>query len=133
MHKAMSNGMNIQYDKYMSTKDALKQIRLMKEDRIKGQLKSQSLVITSIWNYSHCSFTNSWTNVLDKLPRNLYSFVVRYLGNTLANATNTLKWGISNDSRCPLCGDAQTLGHVVGGCKVSLDEKRYNWRHDSIL
>ena len=105
----------------------------MKEDRIRGELKSQSLVITAIWDYTCNTFTNSWSNVLDKLPRNIYSFVVRYLSNSLANATNTLKWGTSNDSKCAFCGEAQTLGHVVGGCKVSLHEKRYNWRHDSML
>ena len=27
----------------------------------------------------------------------------------------------------------QTLGHVVAGCPVHLDERRYNWRHDSVL
>ena len=71
--------------------------------------------------------------MLDKLTRNIYSFVVRYLSNSLANATNTMKWGSSADSKCVLCGNGQTLGHVIGGCEVSLREKRYNWRHDSIL
>ena len=25
------------------------------------------------------------------------------------------------------------MGHVVAGCPVDLDERRYNWRHDSVL
>ena len=31
------------------------------------------------------------------------------------------------------CHSDQTLGHVIGGCKVALEEKRDNWRHDSII
>ena len=27
----------------------------------------------------------------------------------------------------------ETLNHVVAGCKTYFDEKRYNWRHDSVL
>ena len=27
----------------------------------------------------------------------------------------------------------QTLGHVVAGCPIHPDERRYNWRHDSVL
>ena len=27
----------------------------------------------------------------------------------------------------------QMLGHVVAGCSVHLNEKRYNYRHDSVL
>ena len=133
IHSVTSNEKNVQYDQYLSTKEALKKIRCMKEERIKGELKTQSLVIKSIWNYALCSFTNTWSNVLNKLPRNIYSFANRYLSNTLANGSNAVKWGISNNSACPLCTNTQTLGHVVGGCTVALNQKRYNWRHDSIL
>ena len=133
LHKNTSKDTNVQYDQYISTKEAIKHIRNMKEDRIKGELQSQSLVITAIWNYSCCSFTNTWSNCLNKLPKNIYSFVNRYLCNSLANASNAVKWGIKTSSACIFCTNTQTLGHVVGGCKVALDEKRYNWRHDSVL
>ena len=43
------------------------------------------------------------------------------------------KWGKSNNSACPLCTNTQTIGHVVGGYTVTLNEKIYNWIHDSIL
>ena len=76
LYKLTSKDTNVQYDQYISTKDALKQIRGMKEDRIKGELQSQSLVITAIWNYSHSSFTNTWSNVLNKLPRNIYNHII---------------------------------------------------------
>ena len=31
------------------------------------------------------------------------------------------------------CKKPQMLGHVVAGCSVHLNEKRYNYRHDSVL
>ena len=42
------------------------------------------------------------------------------------------KWRLKNFAICDVCNGNQTLGHV-GGCKTALDEKRYNWRHGSIL
>ena len=34
---------------------------------------------------------------------------------------------------CLFCNNPQTLGHVVASCVTSLNEKRYNFRHDSVL
>ena len=34
---------------------------------------------------------------------------------------------------CLFCNNPQTLGHVVVSCFTSLNEKRYNFRHDSVL
>ena len=36
-------------------------------------------------------------------------------------------------THCPNCNHLQSLGHVVSGCLVSLNQKRYNWRHHSFL
>ena len=71
--------------------------------------------------------------MLDSLPRNLYSFVIRYLSNCLANGTNTVKCGIATSAKCLFCNENQTLQHVISSCKTSLNEGRWNWRHDSIL
>jgi len=130
---ATSQGVNIKYDKYLTTKEALNELRGMTEDRIKNELTTQSLVIKNIWNYADSSFINQWSTVLQGLPKNIYSFVLRYLNNSLANATNQLKWGTTKSPKCIVCHERQTLGHVIGGCQVALHEKRYNWRHDSIL
>ena len=42
-------------------------------------------------------------------------------------------WGKSEDARCTRCQETETLMHTVAGCKVYLEEKRYTWRHDSVL
>ena len=41
--------------------------------------------------------------------------------------------GIANSSKCLFCNENQALQHVVSSCVVSLNERRWNWRHDSIL
>ena len=36
-------------------------------------------------------------------------------------------------SKCPLCGNTGTLEHILNFCQVALTQKRYNYRHDSVL
>ena len=133
LHRVTQKGPNIQTDSYLSTRDAIKKIRAITETEIREELSTQSLVVKSIWEFGCGKYCADWGKVLDSLPRNLYSFTTRYLSNSLANATNAIKWGISNSSKCLFCSENQTLQHVVSSCKVSLNEKRWNWRHDSIL
>ena len=133
LHTETQKGVNIQTDSYLSTRDAIKKIRLKTETEIKEELSTQSLVVKSIWDQGCGKISADWGKVLDSLPRNLYSFTTRYLSNSLANGTNAVKWGITNTSKCLFCNENQTLQHVVSSCKVSLNEKRWNWRHDSIL
>ena len=130
---ASTTSTNVQYDQFNTTREALKQVRLNDESYLIEKLTTQSLVIKSIWSFVDSKSINCWTSVINHLPRNIFSFTIRYLNNTLANGTNAIKWGITNNSSCILCREDQTLGHVIGGCNVALEEKRYNWRHDSIL
>ena len=133
LHAVTQKGKNIQTDSYLSTKDAIKKIRAKTESVVKEELSTQSLVVKSIWDFGSVKYSADWGKVLDSLPRNLYSFATRYLSNSLANATNAVKWGIANSSKCLFCNENQTLQHVISSCKISLNEKRWNWRHDSVL
>ena len=41
---------------------------------------------------------------------------------------------LSTCSRCPLCGVKQcTLFHILVNCSKALRDKRYTWRHDSVI
>ena len=133
LHQVTNKGTNIVSDSYLSTRDAIKKIRLRTETQIKEELSTQSLVIKAIWDQGCTKYNTHWCKVLDSLPRNLYSFVTRYLSNCLANATNAVKWGIANSAKCLFCNENQTLQHVISTCNTSLNEGRWNWRHDSIL
>ena len=37
------------------------------------------------------------------------------------------------NTKCPLCGNHETLHHILNPCKVSLEQGRYTLRHDSVL
>ena len=132
IHKSTSN-INIQYDQFNSTRDALKHIRSSDVSCIMEKLTTQSLVVKYIWEFVDGRFINQWSNVISHLPRNIFNFTIRYLSNTLANGTNAIKWGITNSYTCIFCDQQQTLGHVIGGCETELLESRCNWHHDWIL
>ena len=132
IHVETSKGPNRKVDSFRSSTDIIKEIRSEHVKKI-TTLSSQSLVVKAIWKNTLKATSTPWQKVLEKLPRNIYSFALRYLNSTLANGTNLLKWGRVENSLYPACKNPQTLGHVVGGCKVHLNEKRYNYRHDSVL
>ena len=52
---------------------------------------------------------------------------------TLATPDNLARWGVRVDTRCRVqdCGLPSNLGHLLNGCKKSLD--RFRFRHDSVL
>ena len=49
----------------------------------------------------------------------------------LANKSNLKRWKKSDTDTCALCGKIQL--HVPSNCSVSANEKRYTWRHKSVL
>ena len=74
-----------------------------------------------------------WSKSVSKQQKNIYNFSIRYVNNSLENASNMHKWGKTTSSLCLHCNKNQTLGHMVAGWETSLREKCYNYRHDSIL
>ncbi|KAI8512079.1 glucuronosyltransferase [Branchiostoma belcheri] len=42
-------------------------------------------------------------------------------------------WGKRSSDRCKLCGNRETLHHVLNHCSVSLQQGRYTFRHNAIL
>ena len=123
IHQEKSAGKNVQYDTFKSIHGVLKVMRKEKEEHI-ATLRSQNLVINSIWNFVIVLTKGYWF---------VYNFCIRYMDNTLATNKNLLLWKRKHTSQCFASGNEQTLGHVVGGCNSHLREGRFNWRHDSIL
>ena len=46
---------------------------------------------------------------------------------------NLQRWGITQDAKCMLCGESQTLRHVLSGCIYALAHGRFTWRHNQVL
>ena len=133
LYNETSKDINVQYDTYKNTLEVIKNTRLETKDRIENELTTQKLVIKSIRNHADDHFNIYWRKTINRLPKYIYNFVIRYLNNTLANATNTFKWKFRTNLYCNFCHARQTLGHDVGSCSVFLQEKRYTWRHNSVM
>ncbi|XP_072182267.1 uncharacterized protein [Diadema setosum] len=53
--------------------------------------------------------------------------------NALPTADNLSRWGKRLNTRCTLCGNHETLLHILNNCKSALEQGRCNYRHNSIL
>ena len=74
-----------------------------------------------------------WAKALEGVCDEYLKFALNSAVDTLPHKANLYLWKKHNNSSCPLCGEKQTLIHVLNACKVALDERRYNPRHDAIL
>jgi hypothetical protein len=64
--------------------------------------------------------------------------VISFVLNSLINSVRTpdmLKlWGYKQSASCPLCDRSPcTIHHILSNCQYALNQRRYNWRHDSVL
>ena len=75
----------------------------------------------------------SWKSYMWDIPQGVLRFAINAGLNTLPTADNLRRWGKRVNDRCPLCGNTQTLLHVLSNCSVSLDQGRLTWRHNSVL
>ena len=90
--KSTSQSMNAQYDSYKTTKHVLKMVRHEHTEKLQSQLPSQGFIITFLINHSLTQLNSLWSSAQSSLPKNISTFTVRYLNNTLANRTNLHKW-----------------------------------------
>ena len=75
-----------------------------------------------------------WTDAVSGLESEEMRFALSAATDTLPHNSNLAKWrrGFVLD-HCKLCGQKQTLRHVLNHCPVALDKRRHNPRHDTIL
>ena len=68
------------------------------------------------------------------MPANLTSFCLASTYDTLPSPTNLKRWRITTEAMCTLCSkDVCTTAHILGACKVALQQGRYAFRHDTVL
>ena len=79
-------------------------------------------------NYVQQDF--SWASLM-AIPAN---FVQLCTYGTLPSPTNLNRWRITTEAMCTLCSkDVYTTAHILAACKVSLQQGRHTFRHDSVL
>ena len=74
------------------------------------------------------------TALLMAMPANLISFCLASTYDTLLSPINLKRWRITTEAMCTLCSkDVCTTAHILGACKVALQQGRYTFRHDTVL
>ena len=71
----------------------------------------------------------TWRSAIYSLPR----FAINASIDTLPPFRNLKLWGKKMSANCKLCGNTQTLLHVLAECKTMLEQGRYTWRHNCVL
>ena len=97
------------------------------------QLKEQNIIIKEISAISSHILLSKWQKTAGNLPNNIYNFIRRSLVISLPTNSNMNRCNKHTDDKCSLCSQQQTQPHVLSNCKVALHQRRYTWRHDSIL
>ena len=60
------------------------------------------------------------------------SFMIRAVYDVLPTPQNLHQW-LGEDPNCAICQSPANLKHILCGCKTSLAQGRYTWRHNKVL
>jgi hypothetical protein len=98
---------------------------------------AQDLALQGVWvgwSAKTLPFDFSWRNLIHGPGPHVLSFVLNATINCVRTPDMLKLWGYTATAFCPLCGAEQcTLHHILSNCQKALVDKRYTWRHDSIL
>ena len=75
----------------------------------------------------------TWKAFAFNLKKGVLKFVLNSTLDTLPTKANLLQWKKTVSDKCGLCNGRQTSVHVLSACPVSLNQKRFTWRHDGIV
>jgi len=82
-----------------------------------------------------------WKSYMFNLKKGTLKFLLNSCLDTLPTQTN-LQWVKSASDLCKLCLQSgaelqgrrqETTNHILNGCKVALNQKRYTWRHNNLI
>ena len=86
------------------------------------------------WSDTALPFDFSWKNILFGPGEHLLRFVLHASVNWVRTPDLLRLWGYTNQATCSLCDVPNcTLHHILSNCGVALRQKRYTWRHDSVI
>jgi hypothetical protein len=110
-------------------------VRLLANE--KHMAHATRLAMQSVWMHwtdQSSAFDLSWRNLIYGPGPRIISFVLNATINSLPTPDMLKLMGLSANGSCKLCGATQcTLFHILSNCTKALTDKRYSWRHDSVL
>ena len=75
----------------------------------------------------------TWKGYIYSLKKGTMKFILNSNIHTLPTMNNLKLWSKASSDKCHLCGNRDNTHHCLSNCKVSLDQKRYTWRHDNLI
>ena len=76
----------------------------------------------------------SWRNLIWGLQDQLVKFVIHASINWIKTPDLLALWKKKVSPACPLCGHTPcSIHHIIASCTFALNDKRFEWRHDSVL
>ena len=86
------------------------------------------------WSENTIPFDFSWQKLIWSSNTKLISFVLNATVNWVRTPDLLQLWGFKTSACCKLCPSEKcTLHHILFNCPTALKQKRYTWRHDSVL
>lgn len=74
-----------------------------------------------------------WKSNMFDLKSGTLKFLLNSSIDTLPTPANLKRWKKSQSDLCKLCRCRGTTNHILNGCKSSLDNGKYLWRHNNIV
>ena len=75
----------------------------------------------------------AYTKIVQSLPPKQMEFAVKAVSNGLITR-RWLSFVSGANGKCPLCKTQyHTIGHILSGCQISLQQGRYTYRHNNVL
>ena len=71
--------------------------------------------------------------ICQALPSNAMKFALNATHDSLRHNVNPHMWKKRDSPTCPLCGQRQSLLHILNNCRVARDLRHYNHRHNVVL
>jgi len=78
----------------------------------------------------------SWNNLIYnyKMSPSLLKFHLNSMHDVASTPANLKLWNYADTGNCTLCGWKYcNIKHILAVCHHSLNNKRFNWRHDNVL
>jgi hypothetical protein len=91
--------------------------------------KWQGVIMTKMLNQDP-----AWNSIYFQLPPSLIQFGAKYILNVLpAKSILCRKLKVKVSEKCTLCGQVETIMHVLSACPQARLLGKYTWRHNSVL
>ena len=129
----------VMYHHSMSSKSQVKAAVKRKVNEIENAARSDSKsnlgVQGRFWRQGCAGSVtlDHWSRAVWALPSHMMSFALNAAQDTLPHNSNLVHWKRNVSLLCRLCGQLQTLRHVLNACPLALEERSYDSRHNAVL